>query len=172
MHVQNTRVEAGKEWTARERKGQIKKSSKIFKLNPQLMDGLLRVGGRLERAPLQMDAKHPIVLPVSQHVVRSISNYYHHVAGHSGTEHVLSIMRERFWIVKARSLSDCFICRKRQAPVGEQKMADVPHDIITPNKSPFTYVSVDCFGPFFVCRGRSQTKRYGVMFTCVRSTLR
>lgn len=73
MHVQNTRVEAGKEYTARERKGQIKKSSKIFKLDPQLMDGLLRVRGRLERAPLQMDAKHPIVLPVSQHVVRSIS---------------------------------------------------------------------------------------------------
>lgn len=170
--LQNKGVEAGKECATGRRKGQIKKSSKIFKLDPQLMDGLLRVGGRLERAPLQLDAKHPIILPASHHVVRLIISYYHHIAGHSGTEHVLSMIRERFWIVKARaavrkSLSDCFSCRKRQAPVGEQKMADLPHDRITPDKPPFTYVGVDCFGPFFVRRGRSQTKRYGVVFTCL-----
>lgn len=170
--LQNKGVEAGKECATGRRKGQIKKSSKIFKLDPQLMDGLLRVGGRLERAPLQLDAKHPIILPASHHVVRLIISYYHHIAGHSGTEHVLSMIRERFWIVKARaavrkSLNDCFSCRKRQAPVGEQKMADLPHDRITPDKPPFTYVGVDCFGPFFVRRGRSQTKRYGVVFTCL-----
>ena len=33
------------------KKIQIKKSSKISRLDPRLMDGLLRVGGRLENAP-------------------------------------------------------------------------------------------------------------------------
>ena len=136
------------------------------------MDGLLRVGGRLENAPLQLDAKHPIILPTSHRIVRLIISYYHHTSGHSGTEHVLSMIRERFWIVKARasvkkSLNVCFKCRKRQAPVGEQKMANLPQDRITPDKPPFTYVGVDCFGPFLVRRGRSKAKRYGVVFTCL-----
>ena len=170
--LQNTTVELGKGCAARSRKGQVKKSSKIFKLDPQLMDGLLRVGGRLENAPLQLDAKHPLILPTSYHIVRLIISYYHHTSGHSGTKHVLSIIRERFWIVKGRasvkkSLDVCFKCRKRQAPVGEQKMANLPQDRITPDKPPFTYVGVDCFGLFLVRRGRSKAKRYGVVFTCL-----
>ena len=165
-------VKAGREGVARPRKAQVKKSSRIFKLDPQLTDGLLRVGGRLEKAPVQLDARHPIILPASHHVVHLIVSFYHHTSGHSGTEHVLSMIRERFWIVKARTtvkrtLNDCFSCRRRQAPVGEQKMADLPLDRVTPNKPPFTYVGVDCFGPFLVRRGRSQAKRYGVVFTCL-----
>ena len=46
-------------------------------------------------------------------------------------------------------------------------MASVPEDRITPSKPPFTYVGVDCFGPFEACRGRSNIKRYGVLFTCL-----
>ncbi|XP_068716993.1 uncharacterized protein [Montipora capricornis] len=154
--------------TTKAKKPRVKKSSRIFKLDPQLMDGLLRVGGRLEKAPVKLDAKHPIILPASHHVVRLIIRFYHNASGHSGTEHVLSMIRERFWIVKGRAavkrtLRDCFSCRKRQAPVGEQKMANLPQDRVTPNKPPFTYVGVD----FWVRRGRSQAKRYGVIFTCL-----
>ena len=160
------------EGTTKPRKSQVKKSSKIFKLDPQLTDGLLRVGGRLEKAPLQLDAKHPIILPASHHVVRLIIEFYHHASGHSGTEHVLSMIRERFWIIKARaavkrSLNYCFNCRKQQAPVGEQKMANLPQGRVTPDKPPFSYVGVGCFGPFLVRRGRSQAKRYDVIFTCL-----
>ena len=166
------RLKVEREGAAKPNKAQVKKSSRIFKLDPQLTDGLLRVGGRLQKAPLQLDAKHPIILPASHHVVRLIISFYHYISGHSGTEHVLSMIRERFWIVKARAavkraLHDCFSCRKRQAPVGEQKMANLPQDRITPDKPPFTYVGVDCFGPFLVRRGRSQAKRYGVVFTCL-----
>ena len=47
-------------------------------------------------------------------------------------------------------------------------MADLPPDRIRPDKPPlFTFVGIDCFGPFLVKRERSQVKRYGVMFTCL-----
>ncbi|XP_068720553.1 uncharacterized protein [Montipora capricornis] len=97
---------------------------------------------------------------------------YHHVSGHSGVEHVLSLIREKFWIVGARSavrrcLNACVPCKRRQAPVGELKMADLPLDRITPDKPPFNYVGVDCFGPFLIRRGRTEGKRYGMLYTCL-----
>ena len=42
-------------------------------------------------------------------------------------------------------------------------MADLPEHRVTPDKSPFTFVGVDYFGPFVVKR----VKRYGVLFTCL-----
>ena len=46
-------------------------------------------------------------------------------------------------------------------------MVDLPADRVTPEKPPFSFVGVDCFGPFLVKRGRSQLKRYGVLHTCL-----
>jgi len=87
-------------------------------------------------------------------------------------EHVLSLIGETFWIVGARTavrryLNTCVACKRRQAHVGEQKMADLPLGRITPDEPPFTYVGVDCFGPFLIRRGRTVVKRYGVLYTCL-----
>jgi hypothetical protein len=41
----------------------IKRNSKLSKLDPFIEDGILRVGGRLDRALISYDAKHPIILP-------------------------------------------------------------------------------------------------------------
>jgi len=46
-------------------------------------------------------------------------------------------------------------------------MADLPVDRVTPDRPPFTSVGVDCFGPFLVKRGRTEVKRYGIVFTCL-----
>ena len=154
------------------KKGQIKKSSAIYKLDPKQVDNLLCVGGRLRYAPIPDEAKHPAILPRNHHIVGLIVRHYHLTSAHSGLEHMLSLIREKFWIVGGRAavkkaLRECFDCRRRQAPTGEQKMADLPEDRVTPDKPPFTFVRVDCFGPFLVRRGRSMVKRYGVLFTCM-----
>ncbi|KAK2568612.1 hypothetical protein P5673_006551 [Acropora cervicornis] len=83
----------------------------------QLTDGLLCDGRRLDKAPVKLDAKHPKILPASHHVVRLIIKFYHQTSGHSRTEHILSMIRERFWIVKGRAavkrtLCGYFSCRK------------------------------------------------------------
>ena len=107
-----------------------RKSSPIYKLSPRLINGLLRVGGRLNHAPLETDVKHPIFLPKHHHIAKLIVRHYHQISGHSGIEHVLSLIRQKYWIVKARVLvrrvlNDCFDCRRRQSPVEEQRIADL-----------------------------------------------
>ncbi|XP_068757547.1 uncharacterized protein [Montipora capricornis] len=149
------------------------RNSPLRQLNPFLSeDGLIRVGGRLGRAPISDEARHQVILPRQHHVVELIIRHYHKVSGHSGQEYVLSLIRQHYWIIKARTtlrrlLSACFSCRRRQAPIQEQKMAHLPEDRVTPSKPPFSFVGVDSFGPYHVLRGRTIIKRYGVIFTCL-----
>ena len=147
--------------------GDLSKSTSIYKLDPVLVQGLLRVGGRLSRAPLNTNFKHPIILPKGHYVAQLIIQYYHHPSGHSGIEYTLSLICQKYWIINARStvrrvLEKCFARRKQQAPTGQQKTADLPEDRVLPSKPAFTYTGVDCFGPFKVHRGRSKVKRYCV----------
>ena len=150
----------------------VKKSSRITKLDPVLVDGVIRVGGRLQNSPINQESKHPVILPKDHHISTLIIRHHHLVCGHCGPEHTLSLLREKYWITKARVsirriLSACFDCRRRQAPVNQQKMASLPEDRVNPAGPPFSYVGVDCFGPIEVRRGRSVVKRYGVLFTCL-----
>ena len=149
----------------------IVKKSPIYILEPFLdEEEIFRVGGRLKNAPLSEKAQHPAILPKNHHVSRLVARRAHEFqSGHSGKEYVLSLIRQKFWIVGARPLikrvlMDCVVCRKLRGKPGVQQMADLPSERVTP---PFSFVGVDCFGPFVVKRGRSQVKRYGCIFTCL-----
>ena len=149
-----------------------KEGSSIFRLNPKLRNGLLSVGRRLENASIDEDLKHPFILPSHHHVTELLIQYHHSKVGHLGQENVLSSLRERFWIVKGRSavrrrLKKCLDCQRKNAPTGEQIMAKLPQDRVTPHEPPFTYVGVDYFGPIEVKQGRNRVKRWGCLFTCL-----
>ena len=145
----------------------------LQKLSPfPSTDGTLRVGGRLDKADLQFQTKHPMILPANHHVTDLIILHYHTSTGHTGIERVLAETRQLFWIVKGRAtvrkvLSKCIICKKLRAQPVSQFMGDLPKDRVTPNEAPFTRVGVDYFGPFLVKRARSELKRYGCIFTCL-----
>ena len=152
----------------------VKKSSCLQSLDPILVDSLLCVKGRLRLAQASFDSKNQIILPKNDHVSNLLIEHFHLISGHSSREYVLSLLRERFWVIKGSSavrriLSKCVSCRcrRRQAPVLEQKMADLPEDRLTPDQPPFTAVGVDCFGPFHIRHPRSLAKRHGVIFTCL-----
>ena len=152
--------------------GSVKRSSSIFGLDPVLVDGILVVGGRLRHSSLPEDVKHPIILPKDHHVTNLIVRHYDFASGHSGREYVLSLLRSKFWVIRANSvvrklLANCFSCRWRQAPVCCQKMADLPKERVTPRQPPFSHVGIDYFGPFVVKQGRSQVKGYDCIFACL-----
>lgn len=151
----------------------IKRKSRIIKLSPFLKHDVLHVGGRIDKSScLTFNEKHPIILTKEMPITNLVIDYYHKLCGHGGREQVLAQIRKFFWVVKANScvrgvLSKCVPCRKRRQPVGEQYMSSLPEDRIDINEPPFTNVGLDYFGPFLVKRGRSEVKRYGVVFTCL-----
>nr|CAB3263161.1 uncharacterized protein LOC104265735 [Phallusia mammillata] len=156
-------------------KGSLSKTSvkrHMFKLNPMVVNSVLRVGGRLEKAFIPYDAKHPILLPHSCHFTDLVIERHHRLVGHSGMGHTWSSLRQRFWILKGgvavrRVIGNCLFCKRRNASAGVQRMADLPSARLHPDEPPFSHVGVDYFGPFPVKQGRSIVKRYGAVFTCL-----
>ena len=139
--------------------GKVKRSSVLNKLSPVLVDELVVVGGRLSHAPISSSAKYPVILPATHKVSHLIVFDYHGYA-HLGTEWVLSKLRKRYWIVRARPLiklikHNCVTCKRLYSGSMEQKMADLPLERCIPDRSPFSSVGVDLFGPFYVTIGRS-----------------
>ncbi|KAL7826262.1 hypothetical protein SRHO_G00340000 [Serrasalmus rhombeus] len=153
---------------------QVKLTSNISSLDPILENGILRVGGRFNKMAMPISQQHPAILPKNSHISRLIMRHIHQTLGHSGRNHVLSKLRQHYWIPSANSLArrtikECVLCRRIQGKAGEQKMADLRAERITPDLSPFTHVGIDYFGPIEVKKGRGTAKRYGVIFTCLVS---
>lgn len=46
----------------------VSKGSPLYRLNPVMDDGILRVGGRLGRAAMPAESKHPVILSKDLHV--------------------------------------------------------------------------------------------------------
>ncbi|XP_070546561.1 uncharacterized protein [Ptychodera flava] len=136
-------------------------------------DGLLKIKGRLERAPIADAAKHPVIIPRDHHIAELlVRNVHVRESHHCGREFVMAMLRQKYWIPRVRPLvkrilRGCVVCKRLKGELQKQRMADLPVDRVTPQCAPFTYTGVDCFGPFFVKRGRSQEKRYGCLFTCL-----
>ncbi|XP_077966587.1 uncharacterized protein LOC144420802 [Styela clava] len=144
----------------------------IAKLDPIIPDGILRIGGRLDKAPISFEMRHPIILPNDHHLTRLIIDFYHKKVGHSSVSHTWNVIREKYWITRPRAtirheLNKCVTCRKANTRQGEQLMAELPSARLKVGQPPFYSTGIDFFGPYLIKRGRSEIKRYGCIFTCL-----
>ena len=156
----------------RSKLGFVRYVSPLRKLNPVIFDGVICVGGRLERASIELSAKHPMILPGKHHVTDLVIRDCHEKEGHVGAGQVLASIRQKFWILRGhvavrRVVGKCLKCRFWNARPCEQIMAPLPTARVSPGLPPFSSVGVDYFGPILVKSRRSQVKRYGCVFTCL-----
>ena len=98
---------------------QVKGHSKLSNLSPVLIEGTIRVGGRIRHAPIPFDAIHPMILPRDHPVSTFIVRHYHEYLGHAGREHVLcakdsGYYKRELWFVK--------FCESVSAAVSEMKL--------------------------------------------------
>ena len=158
-----------------ESRKQVCSTSCLYKLNPLLVDSILRVGGRLDNATLNYDLRHPIILPNNSHFTTLIIRDAHaNIAGHCGVNITLNILVlcQRFWILNAkvetgRVINSCVICKRIRAKPKDQLMASLPDSRLQINESPFSHVGIDFLGPFVTKFKRSNVKSYGCIFTCM-----
>ena len=155
--------------------GKLTKNSSLLNLDPFLDDqGLLRVGGRLEKSSLPFEVKHPIILPRSSQVTDLIIDHFHNKVKHQGKGMTMNEIRSNgLWILGLSAavsshIHKCVCCRRQRRPTEGQKMANLPEERVE-SAPPFTYCGMDCFGPFIVKEGRKELKRYAVIFTCMSS---
>ncbi|XP_063959911.1 uncharacterized protein LOC135155123 [Lytechinus pictus] len=157
------------------RNAALKKTSALFRLDPFLDDdGVIRVGGRIHRANLSSNIRHPVIIPRKSYVTTLLIRDAHHRTQHSGRGITHNELRQRgYWVIGGVSavsqcISSCVTCRRLRGQPLQQKMADLPEERVEPSP-PFSYCAVDYFGPFLIKERRSEVKRYGVLFTCLSS---
>lgn len=76
----------------------MKRTSHLYKLNPILDGGLIRFGVRLSRAAMPVEAKHPVILAKDLHISSLLLRLVHDDTCHSGRNHMLSVLRQKYWI--------------------------------------------------------------------------
>ena len=94
----------------------------LQKLCPNIIDRVARVGGRLSRALVDFEMKHPVILPQRSHFTELLIRQHHKEIGHSGASHTWAALRRRYWIIKGgaevrKCIGKCILCRKRNASV-------------------------------------------------------
>nr|XP_054755274.1 uncharacterized protein LOC129261238 [Lytechinus pictus] len=59
------------------------RSGEFKVLSPFLSEGIIRVGGRVDKIKRSYEARHPALIPHGHHVAKLITRYYHQ-QGHAG----------------------------------------------------------------------------------------
>ena len=151
-------------------------NSKLAQLCPFLDEhGILRVGGRLQKAKFNYDFKHPILLTKLNPLSSLIFTDAHLKTLHGGLIQMQSYVLRRFWILSARNLAKsvqrrCVICFKYKAKAAQQIMGNLPSVRLQPSR-PFKHSGVDYAGPITIkqstARNSVTTKGYICLFICM-----
>ena len=151
------------------------KNGEFKTLSPFVDDkGIIRVGGRIDKAIFSYEEKHPVLLP-NEHRISLLITSHMHNHGHPGVATTTAKIRRKYWILKASKLSKavkfkCVTCREMAHKAETQLMADLPVLRLAPQTPPFYYTACDYFGPFSVKIGRNKkAQHYGVIFTCLNT---
>lgn len=149
----------------------VDKRSKLINLNPFIGEGgLLRV----RNASVGSDKKYPIILPKRHHITKLIIIQEHERQLHAGAQATLASLRQRYWIIEARSvirflLHKCMRCFHVRPQTVVQKMGDLPKDRLQLSR-PFLKTGIDYAGPILIKEGRGRGKRsiktYIALFIC------
>ena len=86
------------EYRALVKNKELPRDSRLFTLVPYIdHKGLMGVSGRLHKAPIPQEAKHPVILDPGNEVTRLVLTYYHQRLYCRGNGHVLNVVRQRYW---------------------------------------------------------------------------
>ncbi|XP_044571170.1 uncharacterized protein LOC123257198 [Drosophila ananassae] len=154
---------------------EIEISSKIISLNPFLdINGILRVGGRLQNSKAAFEVKHPIILDkgnISTLLIRDA----HKNTLHGGINLMRNYVQRKYWVIGLKNiikkqLRECVKCSRYRKITVEQIMGNLP-DYRVNMSYPFFNTGIDYAGPYLIrCsknRGQKTFKGYIAVFVCM-----
>lgn len=152
----------------------LPKTSPLAALAPVLdTDGLVRLDSRIRAAPgVSENAKAPIILDGRHRIVHLIILHKHAEAGHGNNELILNEVRQKYWILRARSTirsvaRGCLQCRRQNGRLITPPTGNLPLERLDHHTRPFTHVGLDYFGAIEITVGRRREKRYVALYTCL-----
>ena len=131
----------------------VEKSNHISSLAPFLdEEGIIRVGGRISASSQPNDARHQMILPDKDSLVKLLVEGIHKDHYHCGPQALLAQVRQRFWPLKGKSLArsvvqKCVRCVRARPTLFKQLMGNLPSTRVEPAR-PFIHSGVDYCGPF------------------------
>lgn len=156
--------------------GGVGNKSPICLLDPKLdKDGILRVGGRIDKSTLPYDHRHPALLPDVSWLAQLLIRQAHERTLHGGQRKMMAYLRQTVWIMNLNraikaSNNKCIECTRQRRNCIQQMMGELPTDRVRPCR-PFEHTGVDYAGPFLLkahgSRCRIIEKKYVAVFICM-----
>ena len=154
----------------------MKKDSQLRLVQPMLGDqGLLLVGGRLERSNLSTLQKHPVILSSKDFVTRLLFQYQHQRLKYCGPTLLLAHVGQMVYVSGAKRLAKevcqgCLFCKRIAPRCHQQKMGQLPPPRVEISLC-FVHTGLDYAGPFLLKTGHPRrpipVKGYLAVFVCL-----
>ena len=80
-------------------------------------EGIYRRGGRLHKASLSFECKHPAIIPKDHHITSLIIKDSHSKEYHNRVKETLNQVRSQYWITRGRQavkkiIGPCITCKR------------------------------------------------------------
>lgn len=158
-----------------EQKQPLSRNNSLSSLVPYIdKDGLLRVGGRLQKAGLSTSQAHPLILSAKSIIVRLLIQHLHRCLLHAGPSTMMAVLAMSYHIPQLKRIlrrlsHSCVICQKVYSRTAKQIMGELPAARTTASR-PFSEVGLDFAGPIMRKRGNPRkptlVKSYVCLFVC------
>lgn len=152
-------------------KESFKDMSKLKHLMTFEQNDVIRIKTKISNREDDNDFCYPIVLPSEHPVVQRMIMFVHRDNCHAGGQILLSILRQRFWILGGRRtirsvINTCVICKRQTAKKMEVTPTPLPENRVR-NAKVFEITGVDLAGPLFIKGDDGKMKKIWIcLFTC------
>ncbi|GFX04413.1 integrase catalytic domain-containing protein [Trichonephila clavipes] len=123
-------------------------------------DNILRVKSKITERNDESSFLYPILLPDKCEFTKLLIKSIHKKNCHAGIQIMQSLIRERFWIIRARKtiksiLNECFICARFKVKSLSSGPSPLPPDRVN-DCAIFEVVGIDLAGPLFLKTGEKE----------------
>ena len=135
-------------------------------------DNTIPLRGRLSKATVSTDLKHPIVLSAKHLAVVLMMRQMHENNHHEWTEYMRSLVQQKLCVIGKRNAlrsikSKCVKCKKLAVQPIYPHLANLSKERVEGNVDPFKNTGVDYFGPFEFRVLRRPVTHWCCLFKCL-----